>query len=120
MKIKITEAGSESFNGWIGDVEFVNGLSVADQSEQAIAHVGAIYSTELVEDAPVKKVEDKVPAAVTKTVETPKVAVAPEAVVTTEVTTEVAETADAPEAPEAVETAEEQAETASTDEPTGE
>ena len=50
MKIKITQAGSESFNGWIGDVEFVNGVSVTDQPEQAIAHVGAIYSIELVED----------------------------------------------------------------------
>lgn len=104
MKIKITEAGNEAFNGWIGDVEFVNGVSVEDQPEQAVAHVGAIYSIELVEDAVDEKAGKKVD-------EKP----APQ--VTPQVTTEVTET---PEVAEAPETPEEQAETASTDAPAGE
>lgn len=74
MKIKITQAGSESFNGWIGDVEFVNGVSVTDQPEQAIAHVGAIYSIELVEDVQAEaEVETEVEAKVTKEVKTAEV-----------------------------------------------
>ena len=73
MKIKITQAGSESFNGWIGDVEFVNGVSVTDQPEQAIAHVGAIYSIELVEDVQAEaEVETEVEVKVAKEVKTPE------------------------------------------------
>jgi len=74
MKIKITQAGSESFNGWIGDVEFVNGVSVTDQPEQAIAHVGAIYSIELVEDVQAEaEVEAEVEVKVTEEVKTAEV-----------------------------------------------
>jgi len=76
MKIKITQAGSESFNGWIGDVEFVNGVSVSDQPEQAIAHVGAIYSIELVEDVQAEaeaEVEAEVEVKVTEEVKTAEV-----------------------------------------------
>lgn len=50
MKIRITQSGYESFCGLLGDVKFDNGVSVSDASEQQVAYVAAMFTTETFED----------------------------------------------------------------------
>lgn len=50
MKIKITQPGSESYTGFLGDVQFFGGVSVGDISEQSAAGIAAIYAIERIGD----------------------------------------------------------------------
>lgn len=43
MKIRIVQAGYETFTGLLGDVKFEGGVSVRDVSEQQAAYVGAMF-----------------------------------------------------------------------------
>jgi hypothetical protein len=50
MKIRIVQAGYETFNGLLGDVKFENGLSIKDVSGEQAAYVRSIFTTEEVSD----------------------------------------------------------------------
>lgn len=52
MKLKITQAGYQTFNGMLGDVTFVEGVSVADVSKESAAGITAIYQAEFIEEVP--------------------------------------------------------------------
>lgn len=43
MKIRIVQAGYETFTGLLGDVKFEGGVSVREVSEQQAAYVGAMF-----------------------------------------------------------------------------
>lgn len=43
MKIRIVQAGYESFTGLLGDVKFEGGVSVRDVSEQQAAYIGSMF-----------------------------------------------------------------------------
>lgn len=45
MKIRIIQAGFESFTDWVGDVKFVDGVSVDEVSEQQAQFVRALFVT---------------------------------------------------------------------------
>lgn len=45
MKIRIIQAGFEFFTDWVGDVKFVDGVSVNEVSEQQAQFVRALFTT---------------------------------------------------------------------------
>jgi hypothetical protein len=48
MKLKITQAGNQTYTGYLGTTEFDNGVSVDDVSQREALRLGAILSVEFV------------------------------------------------------------------------
>lgn len=48
MRIKLVQSGYETFTGGLGNVDFVDGLSVGSVSKESAAGIAAILQTEVV------------------------------------------------------------------------
>jgi len=61
MKIRIVQAGYETFTGLLGDVKFENGLSVKDAAPEQFAYVRSLFVAEEVAEEVVESDGDTNP-----------------------------------------------------------
>lgn len=60
MKLRITQAGMQSYTGLLADVWFADGVATTDMSEQQIAYVRSLFEVEEVSEEPAEKPEGEV------------------------------------------------------------